>query len=81
MRVPKYYVLLAADGVFIHTNYERTVICKNRYFRSPYFIKKFESLEEAAIDHLWDVADFDREIPEHLVVDSFHYIRKLPHNG
>ena len=81
MRKEVFYVVFAADGVLVHKNYVRAVICRDKYFRSPCTIRKFESLDEAidnARDHLITISNENREIPEMLNVDQLYYVRKLP---
>ncbi len=79
----KTYVVFGANAVMLADNYERALLCCNRYFRSPRYIKGFYSREEAneaATDHLWDIAPLDRFIPEKLALNKVYSAWKLPKN-
>lgn len=78
-----FYVVLAANGAFIHPRYDRAVHCRDNCFRGPKVIRKFGSIreaQEAAIDHLWEVVPVDRHIPDRLEVDTLYYAYKFPYN-
>ncbi len=80
----KYYVVYGSNAVMIANDYSRALYCRSSYFRPPHNIKKFYSLEdanEAATDHLWDIAPLDRIIPDKLVINRVYSIWKLPRNS
>ena len=83
MGTRKTYVVFGRNAVMIARNYEHAVKCRDTYFMPPKMIKGFYSLEEAneaATDHLWDIAPLDRYIPELLEVNKIYVARKLPKN-
>lgn len=81
MKSGKYYAVLASNGVFVHHNYNRAMICRDRYFMAPCTIIKYLSDEmalEAAREHLFDLAGKTRVIPNHLEINEFYIVRRLP---
>ncbi|MGM9608507.1 MAG: hypothetical protein ACI3XJ_13490 [Oscillospiraceae bacterium] len=83
MRKGRTYAVFASNGTMITRNYSQAVFCRDHYFFSPCMIKKFDieaRAEEAAIDHLWDIAPLDRAIPEHLTMGQVYTGSKLPRN-
>lgn len=79
----QYYVVFAANGVFIHSDPKTAVRCRDKYFRSPKIYRGYNSLREAeieALDHLWDITPLDRELPDHLEIDKLYYPHRFPKN-
>lgn len=78
----KFYVVFAASGTMVADSYDRAVYCRDKYFRPPYYVKGFPAFEdanEAATDHLSDIAALDREIPAVLELNRVYASRKLPY--
>lgn len=77
------YAVLARNGVLLHPSYTRACYCRDHYFKPPHCIKKFRTVDEAedaAMDHLWEIAPLDRAIPERLDVDKLYYVMQFPKN-
>lgn len=80
MKKGHYYAVLASNGAFVHSSYDRAIYCRDRYFRPPCIIKKFPSAIEAltaAQEHLWEVIPSHYEIPPVLEVNVFYTPKSL----
>ncbi len=81
MEKSKFYVLTAANGVFIHTSYRRAVWCRDKYFKAPAQIKRFTYYDDAsayALEHLDIISDLCRQLPEVIELDKFYFSHRLP---
>lgn len=84
MKTKKFYAILAANGAMVTNDYDRAQFCCSTYYRKPSRIKKFDTeaeANEAATDHLWEVAPLDKAIPEQLVLNKVYTGRNLPYTN